>query len=78
MSDWEVIEYARGDERFHPPEYESHISHVLLFLFGILTAGSQVGMTLGILPSSFWPITLGSFIGGFASYIWTYFAMEHR
>lgn len=73
----EVIEYKMGDKGFKHPEYETHISHVLLFLFGILTAGSQIAITLGVLPGFFWPITVASFLGGLASYIWTYFAMEH-
>lgn len=78
MASWEVIEYERDDERFKPPEYKPHISHVLLFLFGILTAGSQIAISMGILPGSFWPVTTAAFLGGLASYVWTYFAMEHR
>ena len=73
----EVIEYKMGDKQFKPPEYETHISHVLLLMFGILTAGSQIAITMGVLPGSFWPVPVASFLGGFASYIWIYFAMEH-
>lgn len=76
--DYEIIRYEKGDTRFKNPEYEPHISHVLLFLFGILTASSQIAMTLGVLPGSFWPVTLVSFIGGLASFVWTFYAMEHR
>jgi hypothetical protein len=75
---WEVVEYERGDSRFKNPEYETHISHVLLFLFGALTASSQIAMTLEILPGSFWPVTLASFLGGLISFVWIYYAMEHR
>lgn len=76
--EWEVVEYGKGDERFKRPEFEGSISHVLLFMFAILTLGSQVAMTMGILPSSFWPITVASFLGALASYVWVYFAMERR
>jgi len=75
---WEVVEYKRGDEAFEPPEYKAHISHVLLFLFGVLTASSQIAITLGALPGSFWPVPTAAFLGGLTSFIWTYFAMEHR
>ncbi len=75
---WEVIEYKKGDPQFKDPEYETHISHVLLFMFGILTASSQIAITLGVLPGSFWPVPTVAFLAALASYIWTYYAMEHR
>lgn len=75
---WEVVEFEKGDPRFKIPEYETHISHVLLFMFGILTASSQIAMTLKILPKSFWPLPAGAFLAGLTCYVWIYYAMEHR
>ncbi len=72
-----VLEYERGDHEFVHPEYKKSASHYALAVFGVTLMGSQIGMTLGKIPSSYWPITVVAFIGGMASYIWTYFAMEH-
>ncbi len=76
--DYEVIRYEKGDNRFKNPEYKPHISHVLLFIFGVLTATSQIGITLRVLPGEFWPVPAGAFIGGLISYVWVYYAMEYR
>jgi len=73
-----VLEYEKGDPGFVHPEYKKAIGpQYAMAFFGVTLLTSQIGMTLGVLPTSLWPITLVTFIGGLASNIWVYYGMEH-
>ncbi len=75
--EYEVVDYGRGDPGFVHPEYKRASIHYALAVFGVILMASQMGITLGKIPASYWPLTVVAFIGGLTSYIWIYFSMEH-
>ncbi len=76
--DYDVVEYEKGHPGFLRPEYKETSIQYALIIFGVTLMASQIGITLGKLPASYWPLTLMAFIGGLTCNIWIYFSMEHR